>query len=100
MKKNIITSIEFISTLLITSAIALELWNLYAIYTHTHIPNIPYLVFWIGRFALISHAIEGVITAYFAPSRNQKPLRYGIYTFFVGTVGLLKLFDNDGIEKD
>ena len=78
-----------------TGAIGLELWNIYAIYNHIDIPNILQPVFWIERIAVISHLIEGIIAAYFAPSRNKIPVRYGIYTFFVGTVGLLELFDRD-----
>lgn len=93
MKENIVTSIKVISTLLIAGAIGLELWNIYAIYTHTQVPNILRPVFWIERFAVISHLIEGIIAAYFAPSRNKIPVKYGVYTFFVGTVGLLELFD-------
>ena len=93
MKKNIVVSIKFISTLLITCAIGLELWNIYAIYTQAQIPNFLHPVFWIERFAVISHLIEGIIAAYFAPLHNKTPLKYGIYTFFVGTVGLLELFE-------
>lgn len=99
MKQNIVTSIKVISIILITCAIGLESWNLYAIYTQTHIPNIPCPIFWIERVAVISHLIEGIIAAYFAPSRNEIPIKYGIYTFFVGTVGLLELFKEDKIEK-
>lgn len=93
MKENIVTSIKFISTFLITGAIGLELWNIYTIYTHTPLPNILGPVFWFERFAVISHLIEGIIAAYFAPSRNRTPIKYGVYTFFVGTVGLLELFE-------
>jgi len=47
------------------------------------------LVFGIERFAIAVHFVEGVIAAYKAPSRKKKPIEYGTYTFFVGTVGLL-----------
>lgn len=100
MKKYIVISIKIISTLVITGAIGLELWNIYATYNHIDIPNILHPVFWIERIAVISHVIEGIIAAYFAASRNKMPARYGIYTFFVGTVGLLELFNKYGIDKD
>lgn len=93
MKKNIVTSIKFISTILITCAIGLEIWNIYAIYTQVQIPNFLHPAFWIERVVVISHFIEAIIATYFAHSRNKTPIKYGIYTFFVGTVGLLELFD-------
>ncbi|WP_407891284.1 hypothetical protein [Scytonema sp. NUACC26] len=49
-------------------------------------------VFWIERFAVTIHFVEGVIAAFYAPSRKKLPIQYGTYTFFVGTVGLLELF--------
>ncbi|HEY9634751.1 MAG TPA: hypothetical protein V6D14_15215 [Coleofasciculaceae cyanobacterium] len=50
-------------------------------------------IFWIERFAIFIHLVEGVIAASYAPSRKNMPIKYGIYTFFVGTVDLLELFD-------
>ncbi len=85
--------IKVISVIFITSAIGLELWHIYALLSNTTIPSILYPVFWIERFALGSHLIEGIIAAFYAPSRQKIPLKYGTYTFFVGTVGLLELFD-------
>ncbi|HEY9666326.1 MAG TPA: hypothetical protein V6C91_05945 [Coleofasciculaceae cyanobacterium] len=43
--------------------------------------------------AIAIHFVEGFIAAYKAPSRKKMPFQYGTYTFFVGTVGLLELFD-------
>ena len=93
MKKKVFALIKVISTVLIASAIGLEFWNVYARLHHGALPSRLNLVFWIGGFALSIHAIEGVIAAAFAPSRQKQPLQYGIFTFFVGTVGLLELFD-------
>jgi uncharacterized protein with PQ loop repeat len=92
-KRKIYTLIKIISVILITSAIGLELWNAYALLTNTNIPSIIQPFFWIERFAIAIHLIEGVIAAYKAPSRNEMPIKYGTYTFFVGTVGLLELFE-------
>lgn len=93
IKIKLYSFIKVISVILITSAIGLELWNIYALITSSTIPSILHPVFWLERFALGSHLIEGLIAASFAPSRKKMPLQYGTYTFFVGTVGLLELFD-------
>jgi uncharacterized protein with PQ loop repeat len=92
-KKRLFTLIKIISIVFITSAIGLELWNIYALLTNNKIPVSLNPVFWIERFAIAIHLVEGVIAAYKAPSRNKTPIKYGTYTFFVGTVGLLELFD-------
>lgn len=90
--ENLICAIKVISTGLITGAIALELTNLYAkTLNGAPLPGLD-VVFWIGRLALVAHGIEGAIATILAPARSQKPLQYGIYTFFVGTVGLAELF--------
>jgi hypothetical protein len=92
-KRRIYTIIKIISVILITSAIGLELWNAYALLTNTNIPSIIQPFFLIERLAIAIHLVEGVIAAYKAPSRNEMPIKYGTYTFFVGTVGLLELFE-------
>lgn len=92
-KKRLFTLIKIGSIVFITSAIGLELWNIYALLTNNKIPASLNPVFWIERFAITIHLVEGVIAAYKAPSRNKTPIKYGTYTFFVGTVGLLELFD-------
>ena len=92
-KKRIFTLIKGISIVLMSSAIGLELWNIYALISNSKLPSGLNLVFWIERFAVTVHFVEGVIAAAYAPSRKKIPLTYGTYTFFVGTVGLLELFD-------
>ncbi|MFB2920886.1 hypothetical protein [Aerosakkonema funiforme] len=91
--KKISDAIKVISTVLIIGAIALEIWHIYAILTNIEIPTSLNPIFLLERFAVVAHLIEGVIAAFYAPSKNKMPLEYGIYTFFVGTVGLLELFD-------
>lgn len=93
MNQKILTAIKVISTLLIAGAIGLELWNTTAELTHSQLPNLPDVLFLISRFALIAHAIEGTIAGIYAPTKKKMFLPYSIYTFFVGTVGLLELFD-------
>ncbi len=85
--------IKIISLILIASGIGLELATTYAVVTHSQTPSITKFIFWIERFAISAHLIEGIIAVYYAPSKNKVPIIYGIYTFFVGTIGLLELFD-------
>lgn len=92
-KREIFKIIKVISIVLITSAIGLELWNVYALIGNTNIPGNLNPIFGLERFAIAIHFVEGVIAAYKAPSRKKMPIKYGAYTFFVGTVGLLELFD-------
>lgn len=84
-------AIKVLSIVLISSAIALELWNLY---THGFDRFESFKpVIWFERFALVAHGIEGVISAFLAPAKGEKPIPYGVYTFFVGTIGLWELLD-------
>lgn len=92
-KRKFFTIIKVISIILITSAIGLESWNAYALLTNSNMPSGLNVVFGIERFAIAVHFVEGVIAAYKAPSRKKQPIKYGTYTFFVGTVGLLELFE-------
>jgi hypothetical protein len=102
----LIQMIKIASTVLITSAIGLETWfyipNLFkkSLFLNTNIPIILEprflnLMLWIGSFAIAVHFTEAVVAAFCASSRNKNPIKYGIYTFFVGTVGLLELFERD-----
>ncbi|MEA5574232.1 TMEM254 family protein [Calothrix sp. UHCC 0171] len=88
----IFTFVKIISIVVMLSAIALELWNLYAFKMHTIIPSSLNVFLWLGIVAILAHFMEAVIAFVYAPSKNQKPLQYGIYTFFVGTVALVELF--------
>ncbi|MEM7554375.1 MAG: hypothetical protein AAF378_09790 [Cyanobacteria bacterium P01_A01_bin.84] len=91
MNKKYLFPIKLISIALITSAIFLEIYNIYYTLNHREILTNLSKIFWLERFALISHFVEAIIAAYLASFKNQQPLKYGVYTFFVGTVGLLEL---------
>ncbi|WP_442942666.1 hypothetical protein [Nostoc sp.] len=71
----------------------MESWNIYAVINNINVPSSLNPIFWIERFAMMSHFIESIIAAFYAPSRQKKPVKYATYTFFVGTIGLLELFD-------
>ena len=83
--------VKVFSSVLISGALGLELWNILA----ESSPVLPWpLVFYLGRFALVSHGIEAMIAAVYASSQGRSPLFTGIYTFFVGTIGLFELFQS------
>lgn len=83
--------IKIISTLLITCAIIWELGNLYARLNGLLIfPDLTF-IFWIDRFVLTAHFLEALFATYYASLKGKNPLKYSIYTFFVGTVSLLEL---------
>jgi hypothetical protein len=76
-------------------AIGLELWNIYAVLNKAKIPSGIKPIFWIERFAVTAHFIEAIIAAFKASSKDKIWYKYGVYTFFVGTIGLMELFDEE-----
>ena len=88
--------IKITSIVAITAALGLEVWNLYLHLNHQMLPKKLNPVFWLGTIALIAHGVEGLIAAFNAGDRNKNPFTYGIYTFFVGYIGLQELFDRVG----
>ncbi|RCJ25647.1 hypothetical protein A6S26_14975 [Nostoc sp. ATCC 43529] len=84
--------IKIVSIVLITGAIGLELGKIFGLLNTNEIPNNFTPIFGIARFALIAHLFEGIVAAIYARPKNKLPFQYGIYTFFVGTVGLVELF--------
>jgi hypothetical protein len=91
--------IKVLSTILITAAVGLELGNLTTRFISDGSLASLQIVWWIGRIALVAHALEGVIAAFYAPSRQQSPLRYSLYIFFVGTIGLVELLQLPRVTK-
>ncbi len=91
--KNVIVFVKLLSIVFIANAIGLELCNIYAALTDAVMLNIPRQIFWFGRFAMTTHLIEAMVATFYAPSRNKARIQCSIYTFFVGTVGLLELFE-------
>ncbi|NEQ83311.1 MAG: hypothetical protein F6K26_24805 [Moorea sp. SIO2I5] len=93
MKKQLFYLIKITSTILITCALCLEIWYIYLELSDGSLPSKLYAALWLGSIAIISHLIEGVIAAFKADSCDKNPITYGIYTFFVGFVGLWELFN-------
>jgi hypothetical protein len=83
--------IKISSSIVTTGALVLLVWNLVLYLQGTSVPPNLTTLFQLGSFILIAHGIEGAIAAWKAPAYNQKRLFYGIYTFFVGFVGLQEL---------
>ena len=100
MPKRLLTTIKILSTILITGALGLELRNLYALQSQMTPLDLPFPLLWIGRFALVAHFLEGIVAFIYAPFRNQSAIASGIYTFFVGTVGLVELFELQGTKQE
>jgi len=99
VKHRLLFLIKCFSILVITSAIGLELWHRFAAVTQRDVILTLAPLFWIGRFALIAHLIEGVAAAIYA-LRHQKPaLFWAVYTFLVGTVGLFELLAANHTDK-
>lgn len=94
IKTQLFTIIKFISIPLITSAIGLEIWNIQTSITNNQLPSILTPALILAPIVLSAHFVEGIIAAFYAPSQNHNPIKYATYTFFVGTVGLLELWEN------
>ncbi|MGA9381647.1 MAG: hypothetical protein WBV73_23035 [Phormidium sp.] len=99
-QKKLVSLLKVISPVVMVSAIALELWHLEARLTTSQFPSSLMPVLWFGHFAITVHLIEAVVAALNAPSKQHEPIQYGIYTFFVGTVGLWELFESDTTTSD
>ncbi len=93
MNPQTLKLIKITSITLITAALGLELWNIYLYFNNAVLPGSLKPWFWLATVALVGHGVEGLIAALNASSRDRHPLTYGIYTFFVGFVGLQELFD-------
>jgi ABC-type polysaccharide transport system permease subunit len=91
MKQKFINSIKIISSILITGALGLDIWCLSSLFCDRTFPNILYPVVWIANIALVIHLIAGIIAAIIANTLQKSFFTYGIYTFFVGFVGLWEL---------
>ena len=91
MKQKIFFLIKIASTIFITTALGLEVWYGATFFSNTIFPKGLYPVFWLGSLALVGHFIEGVIAAIKVKKSQKDFISYGIYTFFVGFVGLLEL---------
>ena len=93
MNQNVARVIEVISSLVISASLGLSAWNLSLHLQGKTLPSNLTAFAWLAIAALVAHGIEGAIAASKARAYNFNPWLYGIYTFFVGYVGLQKLKD-------
>ena len=59
------------------------------------VPKVYQVLGAMGSVALLVHFVESVVAAIIALRQGLNPLRYGIYTFLVGTVAFLDLMKTD-----
>lgn len=83
------------STILITGALGLEICYFYLHFTDRMLPEQLYPILWIASIALAIHLIVGSIAAFKANTLHKNFFTYGIYTFFVGFIGLWELYQTD-----
>lgn len=91
--------IKVLSLFLISGAVGLEAGKLYGFFAGVEVPAVPFWIVGWGRFAIAAHLLEGILAAVYAPSKQRNPLMYGLYTFFVGTIGLVELLKGEDIRR-
>jgi uncharacterized protein with PQ loop repeat len=94
MKQKLFLLVKILSTGLIISAIGLELWNIQSIIANVALPNSLYPLLIFAHLALSAHVVEAIIAGVYAQRKNRMPVPLAAYTFFVGTVGLLEMWEN------
>lgn len=94
MKLQITKIIKLVSTIAIIGALGLTLTNIYLQLQDKSLPDNLNGLLWLAAIALIAHLIEGAIAMVKIDSGDRNPLAFGIYTFFVGYVGLKELSDS------
>lgn len=90
---HLLILMKVISTVLIISAIALELGEFYVFSSEKIYPPFIPLILMISRGALLVHFLEGLIGSIYDFFRGKNWLKSGIYVFFTGTVGLVELLN-------
>lgn len=95
MNSTIAKLIKIASSLVITGSLGLLGWNLFLHLQGASLPPNLTSLFQLGSFILVAHGVEGAIAAFKAPTYNQKPLPWIVYTFFVGFVGLQELANQE-----
>lgn len=91
MNPTLAKLIKIASILAMNGALGLLGWNSWLHLQGESLPPDLTWLFWLGSVALFAHGVEGLIAAAKARTYDKNPLRYGIYTFFVGFVGLQEL---------
>jgi hypothetical protein len=90
---TVLVAIKITSIGVISGALGLVLWQLYALANQEALPPALDIIVWIGSAALLVHAAEGIVAAAIATRRGGSAIASGIYTFFTGTVGLAEMLN-------
>ena len=84
----VFTPVKWLSCGLITLALGLILWQLYAMAHQASLPSVLVPILWIVNLAVLAHGIEGLAAAVVAYRQGDNAIAAGMYAFFTGTVGL------------
>jgi|GEM_PF-5309721 len=84
----VFTPVKWLSCGLITLALGLILWQLYAMANQASLPSVLVPILWIVKLAVLAHGIEGLAAVVVAYRQGDNAIAAGIYTFFTGTIGL------------
>ena len=87
------TAIKILSPILMLGMIGLESWHLSTVFSSLAFPTVLIPVLQWGRLPVIAHLVEALIAIAVAVRRGKAPIAAGVYTFFVGTVGLLEVLE-------
>ena len=88
MSEQILSVIKGLSTILIFAVLGLEFWNLWA---KGQLPPGLHIILLVGHLVITIHVMEGIIAAFYAPSRGKPLFLSALYTFFVGFPGLFEV---------
>lgn len=88
-----INTLKIVSSLLITGAVVLDSLTIYLRVNSQKIPDLLIYLIIMGSLALIIHFVEGIIAVFVAQRKGLNPIKYGIYTFLVGSIGLWELLE-------
>ncbi len=94
MPATLKTAIKILSPILMLGMIGLESWHLYTVFSSLAFPTVLLPVLQWGRLPVIAHLVEAVIAIAVAVRRDKAPIAAGVYTFLVGTVGLLEILES------
>ena len=87
--------IKILSPIVMIGAIAIDLTLAYRWNQNLEIPKLLKALGALGTVTLSVHTFEGLIASAMAQKKGLNPLRFGIYTFLVGTVAFIDLLSDE-----
>lgn len=99
-KLLIIKIIKLLSPILMLGFLVLDSDFIYLYFNHREIPSLVKILTIMGTLILIIHLMEAIIAGFLAKDKEENPLNYGIYTFFIGTIGLFELLEKENKSSD